>query len=117
MPFACATFDRRRDDVDLLAAEVAAVARVRIERGDRDARRVEPGGAQRGRGELQRVDDRIDGQELRHLDHRHVRGDARVPQAFEDVELGRRPVDAEHAGGVADLVLVASRRRGASPAC
>ncbi len=34
-------FDGRRDDVDLLAAEVAAVAGVRIEPGDRDARRCE----------------------------------------------------------------------------
>ena len=107
MPFACAALHRRLDDVDLLAAEVAAVARMRVERGHRDARRIEARRLQRGVGEPQRGDDAVDGQELRHLGHRHVRRHARVPQAFEDVELGRRPGHAEHARREADLVVVA----------
>src|SRR5688572_3747769 len=40
-----------------------------------------------------------------------MRGDPRVPETFEDVELGRRALEAEHAGGEADLVLVGRVRQ------
>ena len=38
-PLGSGLLDRRLDDVDLLATEIAAVARMRVEARDRDARR------------------------------------------------------------------------------
>ena len=41
-----------------------------------------------------------------HILERHVRGDTRVPELVEDIELAMRAVITEHVGGELDLVGV-----------
>ena len=97
MPSRRAASTAGRDDVDFLAAEIAAVAGVRIESGDGDARRCEIGFAHatgRSGGSRRRSRSRVisdgDGRQ------RHVRRHARIPDFVEDVEFARRSRRAEH---------------------
>src|SRR5690606_28758072 len=98
--------DGRGDDVDLLAAEVAAIAGVRVEAGDGDARPGEAGLAHGAVGEDEAVDDGLAGDEAGDVPEWHVRGDAGVPEALEDVELAGRAVGAELLSEEGDLVLI-----------
>ena len=80
--------DRRRDDVDLLAPDRAAVAGVRIEAGDGDARLRATGGDEVAVHDLDRLDHAVGRDRVGDLAQRHVRRHPRRPQLAGDVELG-----------------------------
>ena len=110
---ACASrrFDGGRDDVDFLAAEVAAVAGVRIEPGDRDARRCEVRRRACDRS-VSRIASTI--APTVSSDATADSGTCDVTRAFhsfvEDVEFARRSARAEHFRRKPDLVVVARMR-------
>jgi hypothetical protein len=83
---------------------------MRVERGHADARRVEAGRAHRPVGQHQPLDDRVARDALGDARERHMRGDARVPQAGQHVELARLGGQPEHLLREHDLVLVARMR-------
>ncbi len=103
---AARTRDGRRDHVDLLAAERAAVAGVRIQRRDGDARRRGAGRDQVAVQDAHRLDDAVRGDRVGDLAQRDVRRHPRRPQRAGDVELGDEAVDAEEVLHVAQLVLL-----------
>ena len=78
-PLVLALRDRRLDDVDLLATEIAAIAGMRIETRDRDARIFKTGGAQRGIGKLEGAQDALFGDVARDFGERDMRGHPRIP--------------------------------------
>ena len=104
VPLAC--LHRRRNHVDLLAAEIAAVAGVRIEPGNRDPRTREAGAAHAGIRQSQRAGDTLFRQPGRDLRERNVRGHPRIPQSVEDVELAGRAFQSDHFCRKGDLVVI-----------
>ena len=67
------------DHIDLLAAEIATVAGMRVEPGHRDPGRGKAGPPHAGIGQFQRAMDTFDGEKRGHVLERDVRGDARIP--------------------------------------
>jgi hypothetical protein len=71
-PFGARRLHRRRDDEQLLVAEQAALAGVRIEPGDGDARLARREPARCGGGDPDRLEDRVEGDRLDRLAQRGV---------------------------------------------
>ena len=79
---------------------------MRIEPSHGDARVVETGFTQATVGELEFGQDAFDGNRRGHLGNGNVRGNAAIPQAFQDVEFTRRPLKADDFGDEANFVVV-----------
>ena len=105
MPRAAAAPDRRRNHVDLVAAEEAVLAAMRIERRNGDPRRGNAGAAHRRIGEADHILDPLPADLLERAPQRDVRRDARHPQAVEHVHLAVESVVPRHLRE--HLVLVA----------
>ena len=86
--------DGRRDDLDLLPSEQAALACVRIQRRHGNARRSEPRSAHGCIGERKGRVDARGGDLLERHTKRHVRSHARHPQVVEDVHLAEKSLMA-----------------------
>ena len=99
-------FHRRSDDLDLFRAHGAAVAGVRVQAGDRDARLVHPGGALVVMDDADRCAHLVDADLAGDVLERNVRGDARGPQLAGDIEFGGGAGHIEQVGVIAQLVLV-----------
>src|SRR6185503_20109605 len=96
--------DRRRDHIDLLASEIAAVAVVRIQAAYREARRRLPRALQCAIEEPDALRDAFDRQQRRDIFQRDVRGDARGPEVLEHVELDAGAGPGEHLGEPMHLI-------------
>ena len=96
--------DRRRDHVDLLAAEQPAFAAMRIEGGDGDARSGDAGPPHHAVGQDDRILDALRRDLVERLAQRDMRGDARHPLVVEHVHLGEVALVVEEMGE--HLVLV-----------
>ena len=106
MPSALGRFDAGADLVDLLAAEVAVLAAVRVERGHADARSSVPGALERLVEQLDRRGHARSRDVGGHLRQRDVRGHTRRRELLEHVELARHTRVAEFVCEPAQLVLV-----------
>ena len=100
------SLDRGRDDVDLLAPDRAAVARMRIESRDGDARRRVARGLEVAIGDAHGGAHALLRDRVGHVAQRNVRRDARRPQRAGDVELADEARDAEFFLQVAKLVFL-----------
>ena len=88
-------------------ATVAAIATVGIERGHGDTGVGQPGFAQATVGQFQFGQNDFLGQRFCNRRQRDMRGDAGIPQAFQDVELAGRAVEVNDFGDEFDFILVA----------
>ena len=100
-----AALDRRRDHLDLLAAEDAAVAGVRIEPRDPDPRARLAGGAQRALGEADRLQHAVPGDQLGHGAQRHMRGHARGRELIGRIHFTDMTLKIKHLDEKSELVL------------
>src|SRR4030095_10279961 len=92
--------------VEFLAAEAAAVACVRVQGGDRDARTLDARGTQVAVDDVYGVAHTVLSYRCRHRGERDVRGHGRCPQLAGDVELGDEAGNRERVLQEPHLVLV-----------
>src|SRR5215831_2249847 len=88
------------------AAEIAAIAGVRVEPGNRNARTREAGAAHAGVCQAQHAEDTLLGQAGWDFRERDVRSDPRIPQLLQDVELASRTFQSDHLCRKGNLVVV-----------
>jgi len=86
--------DGGRDDLGILPADRAAIARVRVEAHHGDALMGNTGTLHCLNGKCGRSDDPLFGNERRDILQRHVRRHARRPQFVQLVQFGKEAADA-----------------------
>ncbi|MGY4409415.1 hypothetical protein ACVWW4_001151 [Bradyrhizobium sp. LB7.1] len=103
---ALAGCDDRRNNIDLLTAEIASVAGMRIEPGDRDARPREACIAHAGIGQLERAMDAFAGQSRGNVLERDVGRHACVPESVQHIEFACGGLESDHFRRERDLVVI-----------
>ncbi|MNR32390.1 hypothetical protein D3C85_1499730 [compost metagenome] len=97
---------RRADDIQLLAAEAAVVAVVRVEAADADARFLQPAALECGIDQADRLHYPLLAEQARHIGQGHVGGHPRSPEIVEHVEFAERSMEIQQLGEPVQLVAV-----------